>query len=100
MIEQRRLTSAVATHKRNHFTRSELEIDSTKRGDRTIRSLKTVGCRDDVPKRSDFATENCSVDRCELIAKWASDSPCISNRKWKWRPTGETAKFNHWRGHN
>jgi hypothetical protein len=50
MIEQRRLTSAVATHERNYFTCSELEIDSTKRGDGTIGSLKAVGCRDDIAK--------------------------------------------------
>jgi hypothetical protein len=50
MIEQRRLSSAVTTHERNHFTCSELEIDSTKRGDGAIGSLKAVGCRDDVAK--------------------------------------------------
>jgi hypothetical protein len=50
MIEQRRLTGAVATHERNYLSCSELEIDSTKRDDGTIGSPKVVGCRDDVAK--------------------------------------------------
>jgi hypothetical protein len=50
MIEQRRLTGAVTTHKRNHFTCSELKINPTKRGDGAIGSLKAVRCGDDLAK--------------------------------------------------
>jgi hypothetical protein len=62
MIEQRRLTGAVTTHKRNHFTCSELKINPTKRGDGAIGSLKTVRCGDDLAKQSGLATEDLRID--------------------------------------